>query len=159
MFITAYVKNREPSFYLKNCSSVTLLFKDKGGLANHPLSCHPLGVFASRKSGRKREKMRGEKKQRENSSLETISSKEKMRILSKIFHLSLYSAQISKKNTKIPSIPILHEGQNWKIHKRKSNGGQWSKRSQMQEVNFVGCELQCSISLVFCSSFLLISDL
>ena len=40
--------------------------------------------------------------------------------------LSLYSAQVSKK-TIIPSIPMIHEGQNWKNHKKKSNGGQKGK--------------------------------
>ena len=59
MIIIACVKNREPSFYLKNCSLVTLIFKDKVGLANHPMSCHPQGVFGSRESGRKGEKMSG----------------------------------------------------------------------------------------------------
>ena len=62
MEINACVKKREPSFYLKNCSPVALLFKDKGGLANHPLSCHPQGVFGSRESGRKGEKMREKKR-------------------------------------------------------------------------------------------------
>ena len=57
MIITTCVKNREPSFYLKNCSPVALLFKDKGGLANHSVSCHPQGVFGSRENGRKGEKM------------------------------------------------------------------------------------------------------
>ena len=61
MKINACVKNREPSFYLKNCSPVALLFKDKGGLANHPLSCDPQGVFGSRESGRKGEKMKKKK--------------------------------------------------------------------------------------------------
>ena len=61
MIITACVKNREPSFYLKNYSPVALLFKDKGGLANHPVSCHPQGVFGSQESGRNGEKMREKK--------------------------------------------------------------------------------------------------
>ena len=61
MEINASVKNREPSFYLKNCSPVALFFKDKGGLANHPLSCHPQEVFGSRQSGRKGEKMKERK--------------------------------------------------------------------------------------------------
>ena len=39
---------------------MALLFKDGGGLANHPLSCHPQGVFGSRESKRKGKKM-GEK--------------------------------------------------------------------------------------------------
>ena len=48
-------------FYLKNCSPVALPFKDIGGLANHPLNYHPQGVFGSRESGRKGEKMREKK--------------------------------------------------------------------------------------------------
>ena len=39
-------------------SPVALIFKDKGGLANHPLSCHPQGVFGRRENERKGEKMR-----------------------------------------------------------------------------------------------------
>ena len=40
--------------------------------------------------------------------------------------LSLYSAQISK-NTKIPSIHIIHEGQNWKNHKKEvKRGVKWT---------------------------------
>ena len=34
-------------------SSIALLFKDEGGLANHPLSCHPRGVFGSQENERK----------------------------------------------------------------------------------------------------------
>ena len=45
-------------FYLKKLDPVTLLFKDEGGLAKHPLSCHPQGVFGRRESARKGEKMR-----------------------------------------------------------------------------------------------------
>ena len=42
------------------------------------------------------------------------------------FDLSLYSAQISK-NTKIPSIPIIHEGKNWKNHKKEvKRGVKWT---------------------------------
>ena len=61
IIITAYVKNREPLFYLKNCGPVALIFKDKGGLTNHPLSCHLKEVFGSRESGRKGEKIREKK--------------------------------------------------------------------------------------------------
>ena len=45
-------------FYLKNLDLVTLLFKDEGGLAKNPLSCHPQGVFGKLESARKGEKMR-----------------------------------------------------------------------------------------------------
>ena len=47
-----------------------------------------------------------------------VFSKEKIKILVTRFHLSLYSAQISK-NKKILSIPIIHEGQNGKNHKKE----------------------------------------
>ena len=32
-----------------NHPPVTFLFKDKGGSATHPLSCHPQGCFAGEK--------------------------------------------------------------------------------------------------------------
>ena len=35
-------------------SPLALLFKEKGGLANHPLSCHPQRVFGSQENKRKR---------------------------------------------------------------------------------------------------------
>ena len=42
------------------------------------------------------------------------------------FDLSLYNAQISK-NTKIPLIHIIHEGQNWKNHKKEvKQGVKWT---------------------------------
>ena len=46
--------------------TVALIFKDKGGLANHLLSFHPQGVFDSRENERKAKKMR-ERKGEENS--------------------------------------------------------------------------------------------
>ena len=61
MIIIAYVKDRKPLFYLKNCGPVALIFKDKGGLANHPFSCHLQEVFGSRESGRNGEKIREKK--------------------------------------------------------------------------------------------------
>ena len=72
MEIKACVKNREPSFYLENCSPVALIFVDKGGLANHPLSYHPQGVFGSRESERKGEKMK-EKKNSRKTPAQTVS--------------------------------------------------------------------------------------
>ena len=75
------------------------------------------------------------------------------------FDLSLYSAQIST-NTKIPSIPIIHEGKHWKNHKKEVKRGSKEQKQKMQEAfsqvvkisqqfrslpNF----LQCSIFLAF----------
>ena len=37
---------------------VALLFKDEGGLAKHPLSCHPQRVFGRRENARKGEKVK-----------------------------------------------------------------------------------------------------
>ena len=53
MTITACVKNKRTSSLPQNPSIVALIFKDKRGLANHPLSCHPQGVFGKRESERK----------------------------------------------------------------------------------------------------------
>ena len=58
MTITACFKNKRTISLPQNPSPVTLLFKDEGGLANHPLSFHPQGVFGKRESERKWEKMR-----------------------------------------------------------------------------------------------------
>ena len=60
MLITACVKNWRTKILPQNRCLVALLFKDGGGLANHPLSCHPQGVFGSRENKRKGKKM-GEK--------------------------------------------------------------------------------------------------
>ena len=45
-------------FYITNLDPVTLLFIDEGGLAKHPLICHPQGVFGKRENARKGKKMR-----------------------------------------------------------------------------------------------------
>ena len=44
---------------------VAFAFKDEGGLATHPPSCHPRRVFGCPKSERKGEKMRETGKERE----------------------------------------------------------------------------------------------
>ena len=62
MTINACVENKRTSSLPKNFSPVALLFKDEGGLANHPLSCHPQGVFGRRESEGKGEKMRERRK-------------------------------------------------------------------------------------------------
>ena len=62
MEINACIKNMRTIILPQNPSPVALLFKDGGGLANHPLSCHPQGVFGSRENGRKGEKMREKKR-------------------------------------------------------------------------------------------------
>ena len=59
-----------------------------------------------------------------------IAAKKKIKILSTRFGLSLYNAQIGK-STKIPSIPIIHEGQNGKKSQKGSQMG--VKRAKNQE--------------------------
>ena len=49
MTITAYVENKRTSSLPQNPSPAALLVKDKRGLANHPLICHPQGCLASEK--------------------------------------------------------------------------------------------------------------
>ena len=108
MTITSCVKNKRTNILPQNPSQVALLFKDGGGLANHPLSCHPQGVLGSRESGRKGEKMKQKKKSGKTPTQQLCIQQSKNQDPPTRFHLSLYSAQISK-NTKIPSIPIIHE--------------------------------------------------
>ena len=62
MTITACVENKWTSSLPQNLSPVALLFKDEGGLANHPLSCNPQGVFGRQESATKGEKNREKKK-------------------------------------------------------------------------------------------------
>ena len=62
--------------------------------------------------------MKQKKKSGKTPAQQLYSSKEKNQDCSTRFHLSLYSAQINK-NTKKPSIPIIHEGKNGKNHKKE----------------------------------------
>ena len=56
------VKNPQ---YPWNPPPVTVIFKDEGGLATHPPSCHPRRVFGFPESKRKGEKKRETGKERE----------------------------------------------------------------------------------------------
>ena len=58
MPITAYVKNKINNILPQNRCPVALLFKDGGGLINHPSSCHPQGVFDRWENARKGNKMK-----------------------------------------------------------------------------------------------------
>ena len=59
------------------------------------------------------------------------------------FDLRLYIAQI-RTNTKIPSIPVIHEWKNWKNHKKKSNGGLNGQRGVWKVGIFAAYEISCS---------------
>ena len=56
MTINACVKNMKTNSLPQIQSLVALLFKVEGGLANHPLSCHPQGVFGIQENERKENK-------------------------------------------------------------------------------------------------------
>ena len=147
MEINVCVKNREPTFHLNNCSPIALIFKDKGGLANHPLSCHPQGVFGRRESERKAKKMRERKSSGKTPSHKLYIQQRENEDPCTRFDLSLYSAQINK-NTKIPSILIIHEGKNWKNHKKEVKRGSTEQKQKNVGSIFVGCKnfAACQIS-------------
>ena len=69
--------------------------------------------------------------------LSLISSKNE--IASIRFGLSLYSAQL-RKNTKIPSIPIIHEGENWKKSQKGSQTGVKRAKKSHKVQNFAPCK-------------------
>ena len=79
----------------------------------------------------------GKEKQRENSrpTLSLFQQKQISKVVSTRFGLSLYSAQISK-NTKILSIPIIHEGQNGK---KLQKGSQTGSKGQKIKKHFRIC--------------------
>ena len=109
MSITAYVKNKRNNILPQNRCLVALIFKDGGGLANHPLSCHPQGVFGRWENARKGKKMKEKGSSGKNLASVFSYSRKKKSSSSTRLHMSLYSAQVSK-NMKIPSIPMIHEG-------------------------------------------------
>ena len=108
MTITACVENKRTSTLPQNLSLVSLLFKDEGGLANHPLSCHPQGVFGRRESARKGEKMREKKK-----SGKTESFRAKSLLHQKFSVQSLTEVYIllrTREITKMYEVPKIHKG-------------------------------------------------
>ena len=101
MPISAYVKNKRNNILPQNRCPVGLLFKDGGGLANHPLSCHSQGVFGRWENARKGNKMK-EKGSSGKTPASVFSSNRIKKILITRFVLSLY-IDSNRKNTKIPS--------------------------------------------------------
>ena len=108
MPITAYVKNKRNNILPQNRCPVALLFKDGGGLINHPSSCHPQRVFDRWENARKGNKMKEKGSSGKTPASVFSSSKKKLFPITR-FVLSLYIAQVSKK-TIIPSISLMHEG-------------------------------------------------
>ena len=95
MTINACVKNMKTNSLPHIQSPVALIFKDEGGLVNHPLSCHPQGVFGSQENERKIEEMRENKKRGKTPAQFSVL----MKLSCTITYLSLYSA-LSKQNYK-----------------------------------------------------------
>ena len=110
MTITACVKNKRTSSLPQNPSLVALLFKDKRGLANHPLSCHPQGVFGRRESERKleKEKQAGELKKHGTSSC------------LQILHSTAFS--FKKEGFLATHLPSCHLGECLAAQKMRENG-------------------------------------
>ena len=123
MEINACVKKREPSFYLKKCSPIALLFKYKGGLANHPLSCHPQGVFGSRESGRKGEKMRENKRSGKTHAQFSVLKCKNEKVKFSIHSLGLINAQRRANLQKYLNYLQYRKGILGKITKTWSKGG------------------------------------
>ena len=79
MAINACVINMRTNSLPNIQSPVALLFKDKGGLANHPLSCHPQGVFGSRENEMKGEKIREKERSGKSHAELSVLNEEKMK--------------------------------------------------------------------------------
>ena len=108
MLINDCVKNKRTKILPQNHCPIALLFKDGGGLANHPLSCHSQGVFGRRESERKGEKMREKKK-----SGKTESFRAKSYCIKVVLLQSLTEAYILLKKreiTKMYEVPKIHRG-------------------------------------------------
>ena len=97
MIINVSIKSKRTNVLPQNHCPVALLFNDGGGLASHPLSCHPQGVFGSRENERKEKKVWERKSSEKTPAQKLYNQQRKRRIASTRFDLSLYSAQIRKK--------------------------------------------------------------
>ena len=81
MIINVNIKSKRTNILPQDPSPVALLFKDGGGLASHPLSCHPQGVLGSRENERKAKKIRERKSSGKTPAQELyIRSNKKMRM-------------------------------------------------------------------------------
>ena len=110
MLITACVKNRRTKILLQNRCPVALIFKDGGGLANHPLSFHPQGVFGSQENERKAKKMRETEKERKKLvvRVKNLFAGQKVSLLQCV--QMAYIATKTRKITKLHELSLLHKG-------------------------------------------------
>ena len=110
MLITACVKNKRTKNLPQNRCLVALLFKDGGGLANHPLSCHPQRVFDSLESERKLKKRRENGKKRELLAVraKNLLTGQKVSLLQCV--QMTYIDTKTSKITKLHELSLLHKG-------------------------------------------------
>ena len=152
MNINASIKYMRTVILPQNPSPVALLFKDAGGLANHPLSCHPQGVFGSRENKRKIKKM----KEKENNMkayrpVLYISNQAKKIDPLGYKGLSLYKALI-RKIQKYPQFTLIHmKGKNGKKGVKMTKSKQY-RRKFRTGVRNCSCFFAL-LMLLFCSSF------
>ena len=109
MTINACVENKRTSSLPYNFSPVVLIFKDEGGLAYHPFSSHPQGVFGMRETEGKGKKMREKKK----SGKKNESFHAKSLLHQSCFIQVLTEAYILLKTreiTKMYEVPQIHRG-------------------------------------------------
>ena len=119
MPITAYVKNKRNNILPQNRCLVALIFKDGGGLANHPLSCHPQGVFGRWENARKGKTMKEKGSNGKTYCCSVFSPKVHQKIDVPLYKgLSLYKALI-RKIQKYPQFTLIHEGQKWEKGSQK----------------------------------------
>ena len=104
----------------KNPSPVALLFKNGGDLANHPLSCHPQGVFGRRENKRKTQNIKEEESSGKAYRPVLYISNQAKKIDPPLYKgLSLYKALLTKIQKKYPQFTLIHEGKNGKKRSQK----------------------------------------
>ena len=128
----------------QNPSPVALIFKDGVGLANHPLSCHPQGVFGSRENKRKTKKMKEEEGSRKAYRPVLCISNQAKKIDPPLYKgLSLYKALI-RKIQKYPQFTL--------IHMKGKNGKKRVKMTKSQKCGAKISHRGAKLLLLFCSS-------
>ena len=137
MTITACVENKMTNSLPQNLSLVALLIKDEGDLANHPLSCHPQGVFGRQESVRKGEKMREKKKSGKTESFHAKSLLRRKLSLYR-FLIEAYILLRTREITKMYEVPKIHRPLGKSHKKLVKVGSNWTQEqvANLQPVNF-----------------------
>ena len=136
MLIIAFIKNRGTKILPQNCCPVALLFKDGGGLANHPLSCHQQGVFGNPESKKKKKENGRKGKQREK--LPPIILLLPKKLTLQTVHRA-YIMPMIRKFTKTSKLQLLHQGYFKKKKSKIGSNGEsnvkWDKSWRVGDVN------------------------